>query len=135
DFLTVAGHKLYAPKGVGALYVRKGIRVEPLIHGAGHEGGRRAGTENVPYIVGLGKAAEIAAKSLPEATEKLRSLRDRLHDRLFEVLGEKLLLNGHPEKCLPNTLNVNFVGHIGAELLDRVPGVAASTGSACHQGE
>jgi cysteine desulfurase len=134
DLLTVAGHKLYAPKGVGALFVRKGVELEPLIHGAGHESGRRAGTENVPYIVGLGKAAELAANSLPAATEKLRSLRDRLHDRLKAVLGEKLALNGHPEIRLPNTLNVNFLGHVGAELLAKVPEVAASTGSACHEG-
>src|SRR5262249_27735089 len=82
DLVSIAGHKLYAPKGVGALYVRRGVQLEPLIHGAGHEAGRRAGTENVPYIVGLGKAAEIARESLPTATEKLTRLRDRLHERL-----------------------------------------------------
>jgi cysteine desulfurase len=135
DLLTVAGHKLYAPKGVGALFVRRGVAVEPLIHGAGHEGGRRAGTENVPSIVGLGKAAELAAQSLPGMADRLRQLRDRLHDRLKAALGEKLVLNGHPDQRLPNTLNVNFVGHVGAELLERVPGVAASTGSACHEGK
>lgn len=135
DLLTVAGHKLYAPKGVGALYVRAGLQLEPLIHGAAHENGRRAGTENVPYIVGLGKAAELAAKSLPAAEEKLRSLRDRLHQRLSAALGEQVILNGHPQQRLPNTLNVNFIGHVGAELLARVPGVAASTGSACHEGK
>ena len=134
DFLTVAGHKLYAPKGVGALFVRRGVKVEPLIHGAGHEGGRRAGTENVPYIVGLGKAAEIAVTNLPDATERLRSLRDRLHAALKRGLGERIVLNGHPERRLPNTLNVNFIGHIGAELLHSVSSVAASTGSACHEG-
>jgi cysteine desulfurase len=134
DFLTIAGHKLYAPKGVGALLVRDGVRVEPLIHGAGHESGRRAGTENVPYIVGLGKAAELARLSLPRATERLRQLRDRLHQRLRDGLGDRLVLNGHPELRLPNTLNVNFVGHVGAELLEKVPEVAASTGSACHEG-
>lgn len=135
DLLSVAGHKLYAPKGVGALFVRRGVALEPLIHGAGHEGGRRAGTENVPHIVGLGVAAEIAAKSLPAATERLRHLRDRLHQRLAAALGDRLTLNGHPERRLPNTLNVNFVGHVGAELLAKVPGVAASTGSACHEGK
>jgi cysteine desulfurase len=134
DLLTVAGHKLYAPKGVGALFVRRGVAVEPLIHGAGHEGGRRAGTENVPHVVGLGKAAEIAAKSLPETTDSLRQFRDRLHQRLQQALGERLVLNGHPERRLPNTLNVSFLGHVGAELLAKVPGVAASTGSACHEG-
>lgn len=135
DLLTVAGHKLYAPKGVGALFVRRGVTVEPLIHGAGHENGRRAGTENVPYAVGLGQAATLAAQSLPAATERLRTLRDRLHRHLSNALGERLVLNGHPERRLPNTLNVNFVGHVGAEFLEKVPGVAASTGSACHEGK
>src|SRR6202011_5068278 len=80
DLLSVAGHKLYAPKGVGVLYVRRGVKLEPLIHGAGHENGRRAGTENVPYIVGLGTACRVAQQSLPEATNRLRTLRDRLWD-------------------------------------------------------
>ncbi|HZT81261.1 MAG TPA: cysteine desulfurase family protein [Gemmataceae bacterium] len=115
DLLTVAGHKLYAPKGVGALYVREGVKLEPLIHGAGHEGGRRAGTENVPYLVALGAAAEIARRSLPGATDRLRQLRDRLWGRLREALGDRVVLNGHPEQRLPNTLNVSFVGHVGAE--------------------
>jgi cysteine desulfurase len=135
DLLTVAGHKLYAPKGVGALVVRRGVRLEPLVHGAGHEGGRRAGTENVPYVVGLGKACEIAMQSLPAATERLRALRDRLWEKLRAGLGERVVLNGHWEKRLPNTLNVNFVGHVGAELLEKVPEIAASTGSACHEGK
>jgi cysteine desulfurase len=134
DLLTVAGHKLYAPKGVGALYIRRGVQLTNLIHGAGHEGGRRAGTESVPYLVGLGKAAELAAYSLPGATDRLRALRDRLHERLSRALGERVVLNGHPERRLPNTLNLNFVGHIGEDLLTEVPGVAASTGSACHAG-
>jgi cysteine desulfurase len=134
DLLTVAGHKLYAPKGVGVLYVRRGVKLEPFIHGAGHEGGRRAGTENVPYVVGLGKACELARQSLPQATERLRRLRDRLWERLRAGLGENVVLNGHLERRLPNTLNVNFVGHIGSELLAKVPEVAASTGSACHEG-
>src|SRR5439155_740063 len=109
-------------------------KLEPLIHGAGHEAGRRAGTENVPYIVALGKACELAGRKLSEATERLRALRDRLWDRLRAALGDRIVLNGHPEKRLPNTLNVNFVGHIGAELLQKVPEIAASTGSACHEG-
>jgi cysteine desulfurase len=134
DLLSIAGHKLYAPKGVGALYVRRGTQLEPLIHGAGHEGGRRAGTENVPYLVGLGTAAALAQRSLPAATQKLRELRDRLWERLREGLGERVVPNGHPELRLPNTLNVNFVGRIGADLLASVPEVAASTGSACHEG-
>ena len=134
DLLTVAGHKLYAPKGVGVLYVRRGVKLEPFLHGAGHEGGRRAGTENVPYLVALGRACELARRSLPEATVKLRGRRERLWELLRARLGERVVLNGHPEQRLPNTLNVNFVGHVGAELLQRVPEVAASTGSACHEG-
>jgi cysteine desulfurase len=129
DLLTVAGHKLNAPKGVGALFVRRGVELEPLVHGAGHEVGRRAGTENTPYIVGLGVAAELCAKALPAETERLRSLRDRLHQRL----GDRVVLNGHPELRLPNTLNVSFLGHLGPELLDRLPRLAASVGSACHE--
>jgi cysteine desulfurase len=135
DLLTVAGHKLYAPKGVGLLYVRNGVTLEPLIHGAGHESGRRAGTENVPYLVALGKACEIARQSLPQATHQLQKLRDRLWDRLHEALGNRVVLNGHPERRLPNTLNVNFVGCVGSDLLQRTPAVAASTGSACHEGK
>jgi cysteine desulfurase len=135
DLLSVAGHKLYAPKGVGLLYVRRGVKLEPLIHGAGHEGGLRAGTENVPYLAALGKACELARLSLPHATERLRQLRDRLWDRLRAALGERVLLNGHPERRLPNTLNVNFVGHVGADLLQSVPEIATSTGSACHEGK
>ncbi len=133
DLLTVAGHKLYAPKGVGALYVRRGVKLEPLIHGAGHENGRRAGTENVPYLVGLGKAAELARLSLPPAAAHLRRLRDRLHDRLRARLGDRVVLNGHPEYRLPNTLNVNFVGRVGVDVMRAAPAVAMSTGSACHE--
>ncbi len=134
DLLSLAGHKLYAPKGVGALYVRRGVKLEPLIHGAGHEAGRRAGTENVPYVLGLGAACAVARKGLPQATERLRTLRDRLWDRLSKSWGSQVVLNGHPDQRLPNTLNINFVGHIGAELLQAVPEIAASTGSACHEG-
>src|SRR5579884_224971 len=135
DLLTLAGHKLYAPKGVGVLYVRRGVTLEPLLHGAGHEGGRRAGTENVPYLVGLGTACAIARQGLLEATQKLRQMRERLWQRLREGLGERVVLNGHAEKRLPNTLNASFAGHIGAELLEKVPEIAASTGSACHEGK
>jgi cysteine desulfurase len=135
DLLTLAGHKLYAPKGVGALYVREGVRLEPLIHGAGHERGRRAGTENVPYAVALGVAAELARRALPEATEALRRLRERLWEQLRKGLGDAVVLNGHPERRLPNTLNVSFPGKVGADLLQAVPEIAASTGSACHEGE
>jgi cysteine desulfurase len=134
DLLSVAGHKVYAPKGIGVLYVRRGVKLEPFIHGAGHESGRRAGTENVPYIVALGKACELARNALPQATEKLRLLRDRLWEKLRYGLGERITLNGHPDLRLPNTLNVNFANHAGADLLERVPEIAASTGSACHAG-
>jgi len=134
DLLSIAGHKLYAPKGIGVLYVRDGVKLEPFMHGAGHEGGRRAGTENTPYVVALGTACEIAGASLPEAPTKLARLRDRLHDRLKAELGDKIVLNGHPELRLPNTLNVNFNGHVGAEFLQKLPEIAASTGSACHEG-
>ncbi|HEX5418783.1 MAG TPA: cysteine desulfurase family protein, partial [Gammaproteobacteria bacterium] len=132
DLLSVAGHKLYAPKGVGALYVRRGVTLEPLIHGAGHENGRRAGTESALLIAALGRACELA-KDL-SAMERVRSLRDRLCALLHDGFGEGVLLNGHPEKRLPNTLNVSFVGRVGAEVLGALEGVAASTGSACHSG-
>lgn len=134
DLLTVAGHKLYAPKGVGALFIRGGVRLEPLIHGAGHERGRRAGTENVASIVGLGAACRIARQSLPAATDRLCSLRERLHARLIEGLGNRIVLNGHPIERLPNTLNVSIADWTGSELLASIPDIAASTGSACHEG-
>jgi cysteine desulfurase len=134
DLLSLAGHKLYAPKGVGALYVRRGVKLEPLIHGAGHEAGRRAGTESVPYAVALGVACEIARRSLPQSSERLCQLRDRLWQRLRASFGERVVLNGHPEERLPNTLNINFVGYKGPLLLEQVPEIAASTGSACHEG-
>lgn len=133
DLLTVAGHKLYAPKGVGALYVRQGVDLHPLIHGASYEGGRRAGTGNVPYAVALGKACELAAERLAAGeSERLRSLRDRLQERLGAALP--IQVNGHPVQRLPNTLNISIPGVIGNDLLDAVPDVAASTGSACHAG-
>lgn len=132
DLLSVAGHKLYAPKGVGALYIREGIPIEPLIHGAGHESGRRAGTENALLIVGLGKACELAKKYLKDA--KIRNLRDRFWELLEKNFGSEVVLNGHPVLRLPNTLNISFVNRPGGEILSRLEGVAASTGSACHSG-
>jgi cysteine desulfurase len=134
DLLTLAGHKLYAPKGTGALYVREGVRLEPLVHGGGQERGRRSGTENVAYAVALGTACEVARRSLPGATARLASLSGRLWQHIEEALGDAVVLNGHPTQRLPNTLNVSFLGHSGADLLARVPEVAASTGSACHDG-
>ncbi len=134
DFLSIAGHKLYAPKGVGALFVRSGIDLPSFIHGAGQEGDRRAGTENVPSIVALGKAAELAELGFPDSIEHLREMRDRLEEQLRVQLGKRFVVNGHPEKRLPNTLNASFLGHIGSELLEDVPQIAASTGAACHEG-
>ncbi len=133
DLLTIAGHKFYAPKGIGALYVRTGVKIDPYLHGAGHEGGRRAGTENVPYIAALGKAAELAGQRLASEGERIRELRDRFHARLNELV-DGVLLNGHPTERLPNTLNISFSDVVGADLLSRIPEMAASTGSACHDG-
>jgi cysteine desulfurase len=134
DLLSLAGHKLYAPKGIGALYVRPGTQLEPLIHGADHERGLRAGTENVPYIVALGAACVLARERLLSGADiAVRRLRDRLHAKLEERVPA-LTLNGHHEHRLPNTLNVSFPNVDGEELLARAHAVAASTGSACHSG-
>lgn len=133
DLLTVAGHKLYAPKGIGALYVRKGVYIEPLIHGAGHELGRRAGTENVANMVGLGTACELANATLTEKLSKISELRDQLHGIISDHLDD-VVLNGHPDERLPNTLNIGFREVSGAEVLAGIPQIAASTGSACHEG-
>ncbi|MEH7180329.1 cysteine desulfurase family protein [Neobacillus vireti] len=132
DMLTIAGHKLYAPKGIGSLFIRDGVKLEPLIHGAGHENGLRAGTENTLLAVGLGKACEIASTQLGDP--KLKDLTDYFWSKLTSEFGEKVVLNGHPEDRLPNTLNVSFVRKIGQDLLDAIPHLAASTGSACHAG-
>jgi cysteine desulfurase len=131
DLLTLAGHKFYAPKGVGALYVRAGTPIAPVLVGADHERGLRPGTENVPGIVGIGAAAQLAAAKEP-AGDQLRHLRDRLHARLQAGVPD-LALNGHPRQRLPNTLNVSFPGVSGRALLQAVEAeVAASVGSACH---
>jgi cysteine desulfurase len=132
DLLSIAGHKVYAPKGVGALFIRRGVSPEPLIHGAGHEGGRRAGTESALLAVGLGKACELAHDLA--AMERVRILRDHFWIELQQRFGNRVVLNGHAMRRLPNTLNVSFVGRIGAEILARLDGVAATTGSACHFG-
>ncbi|MFV1967013.1 MAG: cysteine desulfurase family protein [Pirellulaceae bacterium] len=134
DMLSLAGHKFYAPKGVGALYVRNGVELEPLLHGAGHEAGLRAGTENTPYLVALGKASSLAYRALDEAAARMAMLRDRLLDCLREVIGEALTVNGEEVERLPNTLSVNFPRVSGGELLARIPELCASTGSACHSG-
>lgn len=132
DLLTIAGHKLYAPKGIGALYVREGKTLEPLIHGAGHERGRRAGTESALLAAALGQACVLAADLA--AMRRVKALRDRLWAGIEARFGSGVALNGHPERRLPNTLNVSFIGRIGAEVLAALEGVAASTGSACHAG-
>ncbi|MFP4004938.1 MAG: cysteine desulfurase family protein [Alphaproteobacteria bacterium] len=132
DLLTIAGHKVYAPKGVGALFVRRGIELEPLIHGAGHEHGRRAGTQSALLAAGLGAACTLARDLTPMA--RVKTLRDRFRQQLQERFGNRVVLNGHPQHRLPNTLNVSFAGQAGPEILQRLDGVAASTGSACHSG-
>lgn len=132
DLLTMAGHKFHAPKGVGALFIRDGLRLEPFIHGAGHESGRRAGTESAMLTAALGEAARLSADLVP--MEKVEALRDRFWAALKDARGDHVVLNGHPERRLPNTLNVAFVGRVGAEILAAMPEVAASTGSACHSG-
>jgi cysteine desulfurase len=137
DLLSVAGHKVYAPKGIGTLYLRTGVELLPLLHGAGHEGGRRPGTENVLEIVGMGKACDIAGRDLEENKAHFRTMRDRLHHSLIRELGvESVRLNGHPEVRLPNTLSLSFRGVEANTLLSEIGDeVAASAGAACHAGE
>jgi cysteine desulfurase len=133
DLLTIAGHKLYAPKGIGAVYVRRGVELDPLVHGSGQERGLRAGTENVPSIVALGLAAELSAADLEGEAQRLTGLRDALFQRLSEAVPG-LQLNGDAPHRLPNTLNVSFPGTLGQTVLACAPDLAASTGSACHSG-
>jgi len=136
DLLTVVGHKMYAPKGIAALYVRAGVALEPVIYGGGQERGLRAGTENVALIAALGAAAELAARDLAGGAEaRLAALRDRLHTRLAAALPGRVELNGPLGPRLPSTLNISITGLRGHDLLAVTPGVAASTGSACHSGE
>ena len=134
DLLTIAGHKVYAPKGIGALYIRRGLQLEPVIYGGGQESGRRAGTENVAYMVALGTACELAHEQLVESQARLRHLRDELHHCLEQALPGRLSLNGHPGERLPNTLNISVEGVVGEEVLAATPEIASSTGSACHEG-
>jgi cysteine desulfurase len=131
DLLSVAGHKLYAPKGIGALYIRRSIDLPPLLLGAGQEHGRRPGTENVAFIVGLGEACRIAKAHLQAGLHELKNLADELYGRLRREIP-RIRLVGHPLHRLPNTLNVLFPGVSGRRLLECCPGVFASTGSACH---
>ncbi|MCH4564156.1 cysteine desulfurase [Halomonas sp. EGI 63088] len=135
DLLTVAGHKFQASKGIGALYVRQGTPIRQILFGAGHERGLRPGTENVPAIIGLGVAAELAARHLAQPGSTLRDRRDQLHGRLGAAIPG-LSLNGHPEDRLPNTLNVSFPQVSGQGLLAAASdAVMASVGAACHAGE
>ncbi|MEI5519854.1 cysteine desulfurase family protein [Streptomyces brasiliscabiei] len=135
DLLTVVGHKMYAPKGASALYVREGVRLEPVVYGGGQERGLRAGTENVALAVALGTAAELAAADLADgAPVRIAALRDDLHRRLSVGLPGRVRLNGPEKHRLPNTLNISVDGVLGHELLAAAPEIAASTGSACHSG-
>ncbi len=131
DFLTVAGHKFYAPKGIGALYIKGGRTLEPLLHGAGHERGLRPGTENAAYIVGLGTACEVAAPILETEGPRLTRLGLRLYDGLRQA-GFSVHLNGHPDNKLPNTWNISFAGFDAVAVMEALPGVAVSPGAACH---
>jgi cysteine desulfurase len=131
DLLSIAGHKLYGPKGVGALFIRDGLNLTPLIHGAGQELGKRAGTENVILAAGLGAACRVAKKRLKQDITAIKSLRDRLQELLFKDI-KGIVLNGHPKERLPNTLNISVPNIEGARILEGLPSLAASTGAACH---
>lgn len=135
DILSLSGHKLNAPKGIGAQFIRRGTKISPLIHGGGQEYGLRAGTENVPYIIGLGKACEIACRDFNQRVRHLRYLRDRLQQGI-ETRIPQAVLNGHPTQRLPNTLNMSFLDVEGESLLLNMDleGIAVSSGSACTSG-
>ncbi len=133
DLLSIAGHKLYAPKGIGALYIRQGIQLEKFMHGADHEQNRRAGTENVLEIVGLGKACEIAGCYLEKNMTHMKKMRARLYDGLIRNLKD-IKLNGHPTKRLPNTLSLSFPNLEADGILSELEEIAASAGAACHSG-
>ncbi|MBN2419137.1 MAG: cysteine desulfurase, partial [Deltaproteobacteria bacterium] len=131
DFMSIAGHKLYGPKGVGALYIKEGMKLTPLIHGAGQEMGKRAGTENVILAAGLGASCRVAKERLEEDAGEIKKLRNLLQELLFDGIND-LVLNGHPEERLPNTLNISIPGIDGGKLLGMLNNVVASTGAACH---
>ena len=131
DLLSIAGHKLYAPKGIGALYVRTGVELEKFMHGAGHEVGRRAGTENVIEMVGLGAACRLIHQNLAKYSSHMREMRDRLESRLLDS-GMDVRVNGHPDLRLPNTSSIGFRGLEADRILANLPTVAASAGAACH---
>src|SRR5204863_5924366 len=134
DLLTVAGHKLYAPKGIGALYSRHDLNLEPVIYGGGQESGRRAGTESVANIVALGTACLLAQEHLSESQVRLHSMREKLQRLIEEFIHDDVHLNGHVTERLPNTLNISADGVVGEEVLAITPEIASSTGSACHEG-
>ncbi len=135
DLLSIAGHKLYAPKGIGALFIRKGVNTEIFCHGASQEGGWRGGTENVTGIVGLGKACEVSGNSLHRDNEHMRAMRDRLEKGLVNNVKD-IRFNGHRHKRLPNTASVSFLGVDANVLLEKIGSeIAASAGAACHSGE
>ncbi len=131
DLLSLAGHKFYAPKGIGALYIRRGVELQKLMHGANHEQNLRAGTENILEIVGLGKAAEVALRDFNNNSSHMRAMRDLLLQELQAVLPATRI-NGHPDFCLPNTLSISFKGVEANVLLDELSLIAASAGAACH---
>ena len=135
DLLSMSGHKFYGPKGVGALYIRKGTKIDSLLHGGHHERNRRAGTENVPGIVGLGKASEIAMEEFEEEERRVKKLRDRLEKGLMEKIDD-VIINGHPERRLSSTLNLSVKYVEGESILLQLNhnGIAASSGSACTSG-
>ena len=131
DLLTIAGHKLYAPKGIGVLYIRRGVEIEKFMHGADHEMGRRAGTENIILEAGLGIACQLIEQNLDGYIQHMGQMRDRLEAGLQrEIPGVRV--NGHPEKRLPNTSSVSFKGQEANTILDKLQSVAASAGAACH---
>ena len=131
DLLSIAGHKLYAPKGIGALYIRPGVTLEKLMHGANHEQNRRAGTENVIEMVGLGEACELINRNLDDYAAHMKTMRDRLEGGLLES-GLDARVNGHPEERLPNTASISFRSVEADRILASLPTVAASAGAACH---
>jgi cysteine desulfurase len=130
DLMSMSAHKIYGPKGIGALYVRKGTKISPIIHGGGHEGGLRSGTLNVPSIVGFGKTCELAQKELPLEVERITRLRDKLYTGLKSVIKD-IRLNGHSVKRIPGNLNINFLSLDGSSLLAGLKRIAVSAGSAC----
>jgi cysteine desulfurase len=134
DLLTIAGHKMYAPKGVGALYLKRGVPFAPFLRGSGHESGRRAGTENVPEIVGLGAACDLAVKELPARTAHLAAMRDRLEGSLRTRVPD-LVVHGGAVPRIPNTLYASFPGAEANAIVARAAGVAVSSGAACHSGK